>query len=541
MMRRSRRLGRPSRRAISCSAVTIGASGLRSSWPSMARNSSLARLAVSASRSAACAFAVTGARCRAPARRAAPARPISAQSSSLKWRPDSACSAPSRRACGRARPAARRSRRACRCACDEGAEGRGRRTSSTSLGVEVGEEGLAGGDRPGERAGRVGRRHVLRLHEARASRRARAGSTWWVSLRCSTPSVSSRSMRHMSAMLGTITEAIAASVVCSSSERDSSAPALTSSCKPRLGAARRSPRACALGIEQQLALGLASRALRGGGDERLGDRLDLDQAGLGVLDRRAAAERRGGVAAGGAIGRRCCPRAARRRCCRAAARAGCRRRRPAPESRSGAALDRRGHAERDHPARRANPRERGVHVRRLRASTYAPTASLRAPSDVISACSDRRRRRAEVALVLARAGDARAVRIEHRDDPVVGNALLADDAQDRLRAARSPTARSAARRRARPGRARRLPKLPSGPRVSEPITGARVRATSSRLPRSLTCGGGAPIGVAVLKSGSPAGVASRTARHSGRVARTRCADSCACGEVDVRRRGRAAR
>ena len=33
------------RRRISCSAVRIGASGLRSSWPSIARNSSLARLA----------------------------------------------------------------------------------------------------------------------------------------------------------------------------------------------------------------------------------------------------------------------------------------------------------------------------------------------------------------------------------------------------------------------------------------------------------------------------------------------------------------
>ena len=40
----------PSRRRRSSSAVTIGESGLRSSWPSMARNSSFARLAASSSR-----------------------------------------------------------------------------------------------------------------------------------------------------------------------------------------------------------------------------------------------------------------------------------------------------------------------------------------------------------------------------------------------------------------------------------------------------------------------------------------------------------
>ena len=47
---RSRTAADSLRRRISCSAVRIGASGFRNSWPSMARNSSLARFAASASR-----------------------------------------------------------------------------------------------------------------------------------------------------------------------------------------------------------------------------------------------------------------------------------------------------------------------------------------------------------------------------------------------------------------------------------------------------------------------------------------------------------
>ena len=114
-------------------------------------------------------------------------------------------------------------------------------------------------------------------------------------------------MRQMSAMPGTITEAIAASVVSSSSERESSAPALTSCCRRACARSARRAR-LALGVEQQLALGLALLAQRGGADERLRDRLDLDQVGLARLDRRAAAERQRGVAQARDRRRDRCPR-----------------------------------------------------------------------------------------------------------------------------------------------------------------------------------------------------------------------------------------
>ena len=72
-----------------------------------------------------------------------------------------------------------------------------------------------------------------------------------------------------------------------------------------------------------------------------------------------------------------------------------------------------------------------------------------------------------------------------------------------------------------------MPKLPSGPRVSEPTTGVPVRTTSARLSGSTTGGAGAPNARAVLNSGLPSGAANRIARHSGRAARTRRAQRCA--------------
>ena len=70
--RRPARATSAPRSRISWIAVKIGASGLRSSWPSMARNSSLARFADSASRLASCSRTRSRSRSTAALRRTCP-------------------------------------------------------------------------------------------------------------------------------------------------------------------------------------------------------------------------------------------------------------------------------------------------------------------------------------------------------------------------------------------------------------------------------------------------------------------------------------
>ena len=122
--------------------------------------------------------------------------------------------------------------------------------------------------------------------------------------------------------------------------------------------------------------------------------------------------------------------------------------------------------------------------------------------------------------MVARAGDARAAGVEYRDDPVVRRPARSLTTR-RIASGRTIADRhSAARRHARPERAPEC-RVACGPRISGPTTGARTRATSSMLAASMTFGSVVPTGVAVLKSGMPEGVARSTARHSGRLARTR--------------------
>ena len=157
---------------MTSSEVTIGASGLRSSWPSIARNSSLARFATSASCSASRDSPNRRTLSSASAARCA-SSPMSAPSSAPKRRPDSACSA---HIAPIVRPRATSgTTQTARC--------RSLRTKSRKFGsangssvarLDVGEEGLAGRDRPRERAGRVGRRRrcgcTKRAHRGLARR-----------------------------------------------------------------------------------------------------------------------------------------------------------------------------------------------------------------------------------------------------------------------------------------------------------------------------------------------------------------------------------
>ena len=242
--------------------------------------------------------------------------------------------------------------------------------------LEVDEERLAGRDTP-RRTSPASRASTTWLRSrTRASPPARSGSTWRVSLRCSTPSLSSRSMRQMSAMLGTITERDRRErrllLERARQQRAGADELLQARLRP-LGAGAR----LALGIEQQLALGLVLRAQRGGGDERIGR---PPRSRSGRRRRRAPARRGRARARRRAAARsapRCCARRATRRCRRCRATAGCRRRRRA-RSRAARSL-------RPPPGRRARPSSASLRTRATAVWTsspsivdVAPTASSRA-------------------------------------------------------------------------------------------------------------------------------------------------------------------
>ena len=185
----------------------------------------------------------------------------------------------------------------------------------------------------------------------------------------------------------------------------------------------------ALGIEQEFALGFVLPAQRGGGDERVGHRLDLDHVGLGAAHRLAATERQRRVAqlrdrAGDVA--RAAPRgdAADAERQQDAAAVGERRvaQRPRP--------DRRRNAERDRPSDGLHGHDRGVDLVALDRRRPPDAFAVRLETHHLQQA--RRRRSAEEALLIARARDAQVLVVEHRDDPVLRNALLADDAQDRL-------------------------------------------------------------------------------------------------------------
>jgi hypothetical protein len=187
----------------------------------------------------------------------------------------------------------------------------------------------------------------------------------------------------------------------------------------------------ALGVEQPLALGLALQPLRRRADERVGDGFDLADVGARVVHRLAAAERERGIAqppdrlddASRDPPRRHAAEAEREQDAAAV-------RDERLEHRD--LLDRRRNADRDRPVGRVQARDRRLHAhaldRRRLADRFVAARLLHQREE------RGRRPLAEGALVLARARDARVAAVEDGDDPVVGDALLADDAQDRLRA-----------------------------------------------------------------------------------------------------------
>ncbi len=219
----------PSRRAISSSEVTIGASGLRSSWPSIARNSSFTRPA-----DCACASAARDSANRRTLSSASAARraisPTRATSSASKRRPDSAwitAIAPivRPRATSGMTQAARRPTTRTNSATPGSAIAA--MAASSKWPTNVWPVAIAHGNVPGASA-----EATLRATQPVIAR-VRSGSRWCVTLRSSTPSPLSRSMRHRSAMSGTIEVAIVVSADPSSSEVESDELAATSSCSRR--------------------------------------------------------------------------------------------------------------------------------------------------------------------------------------------------------------------------------------------------------------------------------------------------------------------
>ena len=309
---------------------------------------------------------------------------------------------------------------------DEGAEVRiGKLVGIARL--EVGEERLAGRDRPRERSRRVARRDVAadEVEHLALARRVDVVGELPLQLAVAVEQVdpadvgdarndhrADRGQRRF--------------LLERAREQRAGADELLQARVRALGRRAR----LALGIEEQLALGLVLRAERRGSDERIGDRLDLDQAGLDRLDRRALAERQRGAAQatdrrGDRAGEE--PRGDAADAEREQDAAAVGERRVA----HGGVLDGGGHAERHHPARRAHARQRRVHLDALdgrgAADGFVAVAELGEHR-----LQRRRRRRSHVARVLARAGDAKVGGVEDGDDPVVGDALLADDLQDRL-------------------------------------------------------------------------------------------------------------
>ena len=427
MMPRSRALAGPSRRAMTSSEVTIGASGLRSSWPSIATNSSLARFATSASRSASRDSPNRRTLSSASAARCASST-TSAPSASLKRRPDSACNAHiapivrPRVTSGTTHTARTLKSRANAPKVLSGV--------GVELGrLDVGEEGPAGRDRPRERAGRRQRRLIA--HE-RAQRRLarRVDMVGQLGLQHAVlveqvDAADVGDVRHDHRADRRQRRLLLERLVERAREQRACADELLQASLRFLGARAR----IALGVEQPLALGLVLLAQRRGGDERVRDRLDLDHVGVGAAHRLVAAERQRGVAQARDRLRdaaRDAPRGDAADAEREQDAAAVGERRIAQRAR----LDGRRDAEGDGPAGRLNARDGGVDevpFDRRRLADH-----LVALADAHQGEQRRRGRAADVAIVLARARDADVVGIEYRDDPVRRHALLVDDAQDRL-------------------------------------------------------------------------------------------------------------
>ena len=184
-----------------------------------------------------------------------------------------------------------------------------------------------------------------------------------------------------------------------------------------------------LGPEQALALRLVARALLGGGDERIGHLLDLaDLAGRHVR-RVATAERQRGtpqLTDGAADAPRDdqCGDAAEQARQQDAAAVG-QRRPPGPAVDAGER-----NADRHRPAAALDAAEGGhdrLTLQRVAGTDAFVGASRHEPLQA------RRRRGAQVLRVGTRARDARALRVEDRDDPVVGHPLARDHVEERLR------------------------------------------------------------------------------------------------------------
>ena len=181
-------------------------------------------------------------------------------------------------------------------------------------------------------------------------------------------------------MSGTITEAIAASVVSSSSERDSSVPAPASR-SSRCLRALRPWRAPAARRRAAARVPPRCRVRWAGGGEQAPARPPRSRRRPAARPRparhgRAPAAESRRRAIGGAMPRDTQPRRDSRP---GRARAGCRRRRRACESRKARSAHGRGHAERHGPAAPSDARHGGLHLRaferRRRADDFAALAA----------------------------------------------------------------------------------------------------------------------------------------------------------------------